>query len=129
MKWFQRHVRCGLAIAFTTTWAQLTMPTSSSAEPTDLIEANRAWPSWRGPAGNGSAPVDAHPPITWDAKTNIKWVAPVPGEGSATPIVWDDQLFVLSAQATDRPQRHQRVPIQRTRLRRQACTTNTLSQS
>src|SRR4051812_36286747 len=59
------------------------------------------WPHWRGPEANGSAP-KANPPIKWDAKTNIKWKAAVPGRGSATPIVWGDQVFVVTAIKTDR---------------------------
>jgi hypothetical protein len=59
------------------------------------------WPHWRGPAVNGTAP-EADPPVTWDANTNIKWKAQLPGRGSATPIVWDDQVFVATAIKTDR---------------------------
>src|SRR5262249_1843899 len=59
------------------------------------------WPHWRGPEANGTAP-RGDPPITWDAKTNIKWKAELPGRGSATPIVWGDQVFVVTAIKTDR---------------------------
>jgi outer membrane protein assembly factor BamB len=59
------------------------------------------WHHWRGPNANGTAP-NADPPIEWDAKTNIRWKAPVPGRGSATPIVWGDQVFVVTAVKTDR---------------------------
>ncbi len=41
-------------------------------------------------------------PLTWDEKTNIKWKAALPGRGSATPIVWGDQVFVVTAIKTDR---------------------------
>jgi outer membrane protein assembly factor BamB len=59
------------------------------------------WPQWRGPEANGSAP-KADPPITWDATRNVKWKAALPGKGSATPIVWGDQVFVVTAIKTDR---------------------------
>src|SRR5215468_4464926 len=59
------------------------------------------WHHWRGPNANGTAP-KGDPPIVWDAKTNIKWKAPIPGRGSATPIVWGDQVFVVTAIKTDR---------------------------
>jgi outer membrane protein assembly factor BamB len=59
------------------------------------------WHHWRGPLANGSAP-QADPPITWDEKTNIQWKAPLPGRGSASPIVWGDRVFVLTAVKTDR---------------------------
>jgi outer membrane protein assembly factor BamB len=59
------------------------------------------WPHWRGPLANGTAP-KGDPPTKWDAGTNIKWQAPLVGRGSATPIVWGDQVFVLTAIKTDR---------------------------
>lgn len=59
------------------------------------------WHHWRGPNADGSAP-NADPPTRWDAKTNIKWKAELPGKGSATPIVWGDRVFVLTAVKTDR---------------------------
>lgn len=59
------------------------------------------WPHWRGPLANGTAP-RANPPVSWDEKTNIKWKAALPGRGSATPIVWGDQVFVVTAVKTDR---------------------------
>ena len=60
------------------------------------------WPSWRGPAGTGVAPEGASPPIHWDTKTHIRWKAALPSRGSASPIVWGDQVFVLTATKTDR---------------------------
>ncbi|HKI38029.1 MAG TPA: PQQ-binding-like beta-propeller repeat protein [Gemmataceae bacterium] len=59
------------------------------------------WPHWRGPEANGTAP-KGDPPLTWDATTNVKWKAELPGRGSATPIVWGDQVFVVTAIKTDR---------------------------
>jgi outer membrane protein assembly factor BamB len=59
------------------------------------------WHQWRGPLANGTAP-KGDPPLTWDANTNIKWKAELPGSGSATPIVWGDQVFVVTAVKTDR---------------------------
>src|SRR5262249_4148036 len=54
------------------------------------------WPNWRGPLHGGAAP-KAKPPLTWDAKTNVAWKTAIPGRGSASPIVWGDQAFVLTA--------------------------------
>ena len=59
------------------------------------------WHQWRGPLADGTAP-KGDPPITWDAKTNIKWKAPLVGRGSATPIIWGDRVFVVTAVKTDR---------------------------
>jgi outer membrane protein assembly factor BamB len=64
-------------------------------------EALYNWHQWRGPLATGMAP-HANPPIHWDAKTNIMWKAVVPGTGDASPIVWGDRVFVLSAVDTGR---------------------------
>jgi outer membrane protein assembly factor BamB len=59
------------------------------------------WPHWRGPNANGTAP-QGDPPVKWDDTKNIKWKTPLTGKGSATPIIWGDQLFLLTAVKTDR---------------------------
>src|SRR5438132_14111186 len=59
------------------------------------------WHQWRGPLANGVAP-HGDPPVHWDSQTNVKWQVAVPGRGSSTPIVWQDQVFVLTAIPTDR---------------------------
>jgi outer membrane protein assembly factor BamB len=59
------------------------------------------WHQWRGPLATGVAPT-GDPPVNWDAQTNVKWKAPLTGRGSATPIVWGDQVFVLTAVDTGR---------------------------
>ncbi len=68
------------------------------------------WHQWRGPYANGSAAESATPPVKWDANTNVQWTVDLPGEGSATPAVWDDQAFVLSAEKTDRKAETPTVP-------------------
>jgi outer membrane protein assembly factor BamB len=62
------------------------------------------WHHWRGPLANGTAP-NAEPPITWDAKTNVKWTVDLPGKGSATPIVWGDRVFAVTALDTGKQAR------------------------
>jgi outer membrane protein assembly factor BamB len=58
--------------------------------------ALRNWLSFRGPLSTGVAPL-AHPPITWDESNHVRWKVAVPGSGNASPIVWNDQVFVLTA--------------------------------
>jgi outer membrane protein assembly factor BamB len=53
------------------------------------------WGHWRGPAGNGTA--DANPPTAWSESQNLKWKVPVPGRGSGSPVIWDQQVFVVTA--------------------------------
>jgi outer membrane protein assembly factor BamB len=61
-----------------------------------------AWPTWRGPSGQGIAP-GAQPPLTWGDDQNIKWKTKIPGLGFSTPIIWQDRIFLLTAIALDEP--------------------------
>jgi outer membrane protein assembly factor BamB len=60
-------------------------------------EASRNWAQWRGPLGTGVAP-HANPPIEWSESKNIRWKTPLPGKGHSTPIVWDDRIFLTTAE-------------------------------
>jgi outer membrane protein assembly factor BamB len=55
------------------------------------------WPSWRGPLSNGIAP-QGDPPIEFGENHNIRWKVPVPGEGTSSPVIWEQRLFLLSAE-------------------------------
>jgi outer membrane protein assembly factor BamB len=57
---------------------------------------NDNWPEWRGPLQNGVAP-SANPPTTWSETNNIKWKVKIPGGGLATPIIWDNLVFIQTA--------------------------------
>jgi len=59
------------------------------------------WHQWRGPNAAGTAP-RGDPPTEWSETKNIQWKAEIPGEGFSTPIVWKDQIFVLTAVKTDK---------------------------
>jgi outer membrane protein assembly factor BamB len=72
-------------------------------------ETSANWHHWRGPDANGSAP-KADPPTKWDATTNVKWKALLPGRGSASPIVWGNRVFVLTAIKTDRQAKPEEQP-------------------
>jgi outer membrane protein assembly factor BamB len=61
--------------------------------------ADQYWPQWRGPLANGVASI-GNPPTTWSETNNIKWKIKLPGRGTATPIVWENQIFVQTAIAT-----------------------------
>ncbi len=62
---------------------------------------DKYWPQWRGPLASGVAP-GGDPPLEWAADKNIKWKVEIPGRGSATPVVWNDRIFVLTAVPTDK---------------------------
>ncbi|MFM8273322.1 MAG: PQQ-binding-like beta-propeller repeat protein, partial [Gemmata sp.] len=56
------------------------------------------WPQFRGPTGGGvSAEKDL--PLVWGGPKdeNVVWTADLPGEGIASPVVWKDRLFVVTA--------------------------------
>ena len=58
--------------------------------------AQQNWPQWRGPLANGIAP-EADPPVTWSETNHIQWKVKIPGNGSATPIIWGQKIFVQTA--------------------------------
>ncbi len=53
------------------------------------------WPAWRGPRGDGTSQ-ESNIPVEWSATKNVIWKVPVPGTGHASPIVWQDRIFVVS---------------------------------
>ena len=53
------------------------------------------WPQWRGPFFNGST-TETGLPTQWSKTENVAWIAPLPGKGSSTPVVWGDSVFVTS---------------------------------
>jgi outer membrane protein assembly factor BamB len=54
------------------------------------------WPQWRGPLCTGVAP-NANPPVTWSETKNIKWKVSIAGEGTATPVIWENRVFIQTA--------------------------------
>ena len=54
------------------------------------------WPGWRGLNGDGTSS-ETNLPTQWDSITNVMWKIPVPGIGHASPIIWEDRLFLISA--------------------------------
>jgi outer membrane protein assembly factor BamB len=59
-------------------------------------DATLFWPQWRGPGNTGVA-ASARPPLEWSETRNIRWKVPIPGRGSASPVVWGDRVFVQTA--------------------------------
>ena len=57
-----------------------------------------SWPGWRGPRGDGSSH-EKNVPVRWSAMENVVWKVPVPGAGHASPIVWEERIFTVSALA------------------------------
>ena len=57
------------------------------------------WPAWRGPAANGVAP-GSNPPTEFSESKNVQWKTKIPGSGSSTPVIWGEQVFVVTAEKT-----------------------------
>ncbi len=51
------------------------------------------WPMWRGPGATG-ATEKGNPPLTWSETENIKWKVKLPGEGSSSPVIWGEKIFL-----------------------------------
>jgi len=62
----------------------------------DSATAAKNWHQWRGPHATGVSPT-ANPPLEWSETKNVRWKVEIPGRGSASPIVWGDRLFLLTA--------------------------------
>jgi outer membrane protein assembly factor BamB len=54
------------------------------------------WPQWRGPRGDGVAP-QGDPPTTWSETANVRYKVEIPGRGHASPVVWGDRIYLLTA--------------------------------
>ena len=59
------------------------------------------WHQWRGPEATGVSP-EGDPPVEWSEDRNIRWKVAIPGKGHASPIIWDQSVFVATAIPTDR---------------------------
>lgn len=60
------------------------------------------WPAFRGDKASGVAEGKATP-TSWDVEknTNIAWKVEIPGLAHASPIVWEDKIFVITAVSSD----------------------------
>ena len=60
------------------------------------------WPSFRGPNASGVAE-GTNPPVTWDLEKsqNVLWKTGIPGLSHSSPIVWGNNIFVITAVSSD----------------------------
>src|SRR2546428_12259733 len=56
------------------------------------------WPQFRGPTGLGYTE-DKGLPVKWGGRQNenVLWKSPLKGQGHASPIVWNESVFVCTA--------------------------------
>lgn len=55
------------------------------------------WPQWRGAKLNNISN-ETDLPISWSRDENVAWKLPLPGPGGASPIVWEDRIFLTAAE-------------------------------
>lgn len=71
-----------------------------------LLSASAAraqnWPQFRGPRASGVAE-GQKTPLKWDAtkSRNVVWKTPIPGLSHASPVVWGERVFVVTAESSD----------------------------
>lgn len=59
------------------------------------------WPEWRGQYNSGAV-VGGNTPSEFSETKNLNWKIEIPGKGQATPVVWGNQIIVMTAVATDK---------------------------
>jgi len=80
-------------------WAAAIAAVMGMASPLRADDASGNWGRWRGPLGTGVA-VGGTPPTEWSETKNIRWKKAVEGFGTSTPIIWGNQVIVVTAVAT-----------------------------
>jgi outer membrane protein assembly factor BamB len=77
-------------------------PAATAPAPADLKPAARGparnWPGFRGDNAAGSADGQGAV-VEWDVDTqqNVRWKTPIPGISTASPVVWGNRVFVVTA--------------------------------
>jgi outer membrane protein assembly factor BamB len=62
----------------------------------EALGRERDWPRWRGWEGNAVSRESPFP-VSWSLSRGVAWRVPVAGEGSSSPIVWGDAVFLTSS--------------------------------
>ena len=73
----------------------LCLASHTAAQTFDESKLNN-WHQWRGPEANGVSRT-ATPPIEWSEDKNVKWKVAIDGNGTSTPIIWENKVFLLTA--------------------------------
>ncbi len=70
--------------------------------PTAAAVRAQNWSQFRGPGASGVAE-GKRTPLAWDAakSQNVVWKTPIPGLSHASPVVWGDRVFVITAESAD----------------------------
>lgn len=74
----------------------LSLAVASLTRAQSVEEASHNWHQWRGPEATGVSRT-ANPPLQWSETKNVQWKVEIDGDGSSTPIVWGNKVFMLTA--------------------------------
>ncbi|NNE91574.1 MAG: PQQ-binding-like beta-propeller repeat protein, partial [Verrucomicrobiales bacterium] len=55
------------------------------------------WPGWRGPRGDGTVENAPKLPEQFNIEKDTAWKTGIPGVGHASPIIWENRIFVVSS--------------------------------
>jgi outer membrane protein assembly factor BamB len=69
------------------------LPTVTLSLLTVVSVAAENWPQWRGPSLNGVSQ-ETGLPVEWSPTENVAWRLEMPTRSGATPIVWEDTVFL-----------------------------------
>jgi outer membrane protein assembly factor BamB len=69
---------------------------AAEVRPTTPVSDNN-WPQWRGAHFDGISH-ETGLPTTWSEDQGVLWRLPLPGAAGSTPVVWDKQIFLTSAE-------------------------------
>lgn len=58
------------------------------------------WPQWRGPKNDGVS-TEKNIATEWSPEKNVEWRCELPGQAGATPVVWNDRIFLTSSEGDD----------------------------
>lgn len=65
-----------------------------------IVARAENWPQWRGPNRDGISGA-TNLPTEFSATKNIAWKLPLPGMSGATPVIWEDRIFLTSEDGDD----------------------------
>lgn len=63
------------------------------------VAASENWPGWRGPLGDGTVRDAPGLPVGFSIDENTVWKTEIPGLGHSSPVIWEDRIFLVSADA------------------------------
>ena len=69
---------------------------AADVRPAKVASGNN-WPQWRGAHLDGISQ-ETDLPTKWSEDEGILWRLSLPGKAGATPVVWDKQIFLTSAE-------------------------------